>query len=43
VRRLILVLTAVAVAGLLVYRRRTLEHWEHELAIGSLPGETPGH
>jgi hypothetical protein len=33
-RRLILVLLGLAIAGVVVYRARTIDRWEQELAIG---------
>jgi hypothetical protein len=33
VRRLILLLATVAIAGLVVYRQRTIDRWERELGI----------
>lgn len=33
-RRLILVAVGLAVTGLVVYRNRTIDRWEQELAIG---------
>lgn len=33
-RRLVLVVLGLAVAALVVYRNRTIDRWERELAIG---------
>jgi hypothetical protein len=37
VRRLILVLAVLGVLGLVVYRQRTIDHWEQVLGVGSEP------
>jgi hypothetical protein len=43
VRRLILLLTTVAIGSLLVYRQRTIDRWERQLGIRSRPaGGAPG-
>jgi hypothetical protein len=43
VRRLILLMAPVAIAGLLVYRQRTIYRWERSLGIGNNSGGTaPG-
>ena len=38
VRRLLLLLATVAVAGLLVYRQRTMDRWERTLGLGGHDG-----
>jgi hypothetical protein len=38
VRRLFLLLTTVAIAGLVVYRQRTIDRWERTLGIGNGSG-----
>jgi hypothetical protein len=38
VRRLILVLTALGVVGLVVYRQRTIDRWERTLRLNDSSG-----
>jgi hypothetical protein len=38
VRRLLLLVATVAIACLLVYRKRTIDRWERALGIGDDPG-----
>lgn len=40
-RRLILVLAALTAVGVAVYRNRSIDRWEQELAIGKHAGERP--
>jgi hypothetical protein len=40
VRRLLLVLAMVGIAGLVVYRQRTIDQWERTLGIGDTCGGT---
>jgi hypothetical protein len=38
VRRLLLLVATVAIAGLVVYRQRTIDRWERTLGIGGDSG-----
>jgi hypothetical protein len=38
-RRLILVVLGLAIVGVAVYRHRTINRWEQELAIGRHTGD----
>jgi hypothetical protein len=39
-RRLILVLLAASLVGLVLYRRREMDHWERRLGIGRYDGQS---
>jgi hypothetical protein len=39
VRRLLLLATTVAIAGLIVYRQRTIDRWERTLGISDNSGD----
>jgi hypothetical protein len=39
VRRLLLLVATVAIAGLLVYRQRTIDRWERTLGISDNSGD----
>jgi hypothetical protein len=40
VRRLLLLVAIVAIAGLVVYRQRTIDRWERTLGLGDDAGDT---
>jgi hypothetical protein len=43
VRRLLLLVATVAIAGLVVYRQRTIDRWERTLGLGDDSGDAaPG-
>jgi hypothetical protein len=41
-RRLILVVLGLTIVGVAVYRNRSIDRWEQELAIGRHAGERRG-
>jgi hypothetical protein len=43
VRRLILLVATVGIAGLVVYRQRTIDRWERTLGIGDISGADARH